>query len=281
MASILKFNTDKEFYDHNYEHMVDNYYIYLQVLKYIPILVEKKAKVFAAFNITDENNNLIIGFHVSYNYYIFSNGWTPDMLELLAKEVHFDMHKPPYHFIGKKDLILELFKRNTNQWHVYKERLIYECYSVNNQYKKVKGDVQNASLYDIDELAEMTLAYSKEEYPEKEGDIEKAYGQAHHGITKKKMYVVKKGGIICSMLQVLIDFDSEDEKPIIGSLYTIPSARNKGYASLLLHTVTEGFLKQGFEVIGLLSDVTNPASNKAFLNVGYQPIYDWIDIVVD
>jgi hypothetical protein len=122
MASILKFKRDKDFYDYNYDYMVSNFYIYQHVLRYIPILVDKQVKIFAAFNITDENNNLIIGFHVSYNYYIFSSGWTHEMLELLAKEVDFNLYNSSYHFMGQKDIILELFKRNSNKWHVYKER---------------------------------------------------------------------------------------------------------------------------------------------------------------
>ena len=77
------------------------------------------------------------------------------------------------------------------------------------------------------------------------------------------------------MVQVIND---KDEKPMIGNLFTKKGKRNKGFAYSLLYVVTEGLLKNGHEECGLLSDATNIASNKAFVNVGYKPIYSWASV---
>ena len=149
-----------------------------------------------------------------------------------------------------------------------------------NQPEKSRAVVQNATLHDVHRLIELTIDYDKEEYPAKlKRDEAKAYAQVMYGIESNNMFVVKHNGRICSILQV-IQTDSYD-RPVIGSLYTIPLARNKGFATLLLRTVTAGLLKNGSGECGLVSDVTNPASNKAFLNVGYQPIYKWLNAVIE
>jgi predicted GNAT family acetyltransferase len=49
-----------------------------------------------------------------------------------------------------------------------------------------------------------------------------------------------------------------------------------GYAFSLLYVVTEGILKNRFKKCGLLSDATNPSSNRIFIKVGYKPIYYWV-----
>lgn len=80
-------------------------------------------------------------------------------------------------------------------------------------------------------------------------------------------------GKICAIAQVM---NLDNNFPFIGSLYTDKVKRNKGYAASLLYKVTDKLLSQGYEVCGLLSDVTNPASNKIFKKVGYKPIYEFI-----
>lgn len=279
MAGIIRFKTPRDFYNHNIKHMEENYYVHMHVLNYIEIISKKKAVVHNAFNIFGEAGQIIIGFHVSYNFFIYSFGWTPDMLEILVGEVPFSQFIQPFHFLGQRDLILELFAMNSGQWHVHKERLIYECTKISPQPKVINADVENASIFDIEELAELTVAFEREEFPYREHDIADAYGKVEHGIAEKKLYVLKKNNLLCSILQVI--YKGDYNRPIIGSLYTNPKARNKGYASLLVRTVTEGLLKNGYEICGLFSDITNPASNKIFVNVGYAPIYHWINIAID
>ena len=201
------------------------------------------------------------------------------MLDLLAKEVDIQRCKAGFHFLGQRDLVLELLQKHDCQWQLFKERLFYLCKEVSPATPKTKAVVENASFEDIHQLVEMTVAFDENEYPDKPSrDWDKALAQVAYGMKTNRMFVAKSAGTICSMLQV-IHTEGYDH-PIFGSLYTLPQLRNHGYASLLLRKVTGGLLNAGYEDCGLLSDITNPASNKAFVNVGYRPIYHWADVIM-
>lgn len=279
MAKLLTFASFQDFLRHNEEHMEANFYVYFHVFKLLPRLRSKEAGVYRAYNIVDDEGHQIIALHVTGSYYLFSFGWTAPMMELLAAEVEVSKCTADFQFLGQRDLILELLQKDDCQWRVFKERLIYQCEKVTGQSAVAKASVANGGLEDEYELTEMTLAFDIDEYPDKpERDEEKAFSQVLYGIESNNLFVVKSGGEVCSMLQVI---ETEGyNKPILGSLYTLPKHRNKGYASLLLRTVTQGLLQHRCDVCGLLSDITNPASNKAFVNVGYRPIYHWVNIIM-
>jgi predicted GNAT family acetyltransferase len=279
MTKLLEFETFQSFLHHNKAHMEENFYVYFHVFKLLPRLRSKEAGVYAAYNITDDKGHQIIALHVTGSYYLFSFGWTTPMLDILAQQVEVVKCKANFQFLGQRDLILELLQRHDCQWEIFKERLIYQCEQITGLYKQSNAKVENAALHDVQKLTEMTLSFDINEYPDKsQRDEEKAFRQVLYGIESKNLFVVKDAREICSMLQV-IQTDGFD-RPILGSLYTLPHKRNRGYASLLLKRVTEGLLNCGYEVCGLLSDITNPASNRAFVNVGYLPVYHWINIIM-
>jgi GNAT superfamily N-acetyltransferase len=280
MAQLLTFANFNDFHRHNVRYMEAHFYVFFHVFKLIERLERKEEGVYNAYNITDDNGRTIIAILVGGAYYLYSSGWTPEMLELLANQVDVAKCKTGFQFLGQRDLIAEVLNNYHAKWQVIKDRLIYTCQQVANKPEKSHAVVQNAALHDVYRLIELTIDYGREEYPAKlKRDEAKAYAQVMYGIESNNMFVVKHNGKICSILQV-IQTDSYD-RPVIGSLYTIPSARNKGFAALLLRTVTDGLLKNGSGECGLVSDVTNPASNKAFINVGYQPIYEWLNAVIE
>ncbi|WP_167852135.1 GNAT family N-acetyltransferase [Hymenobacter elongatus] len=279
MAKLLTFTRFQDFLEHNRAHIEAHFYVYFHVFKLLPRLRSKQAGVFNAYNIVDEEGRQIIALHVTGSYYLFSFGWTAPMLDLLAAQVEVGKCKQDFQFLGQRDLILELLQKQECQWWVLKERLIYQCDEVLGQSHVPNARVENGGLEDVHALTEMTLAFDIDEYPNKPyRDEDKAFGQVLHGIENNGLFVVKSQGEVCSMVQV-IETDGYT-KPLLGSLYTLPEHRNKGYASLLLRTVTQGLLQHRGEACGLLSDITNPASNKAFVNVGYRPIYHWINIIM-
>ena len=279
MAKLLTFAHFQDFLEHNRAHLETHFYVYFHIFKLLPRLRSKQAAVFNAYNIVDEEGRQIIALHVTGSYYLFSFDWTAPMLDLLDKQVEVGKCKQNFQFLGQRDLILELLQRHDCPWWVLKERLIYQCDEVLGPSQLPSASVENGSLEDVQTLTEMTLAFDIDEYPDKPyRDEDKAFGQVLHGIENNGLFVVKSQGQVCSMVQVI---ETEGfTKPLLGSLFTLPECRNKGYASLLLRRVTQGLLQHRSEACGLLSDITNPASNKAFVNVGYRPIYHWVNIVM-
>lgn len=279
MAQLLSFASFNDFYRHNLPHMEAHFYVYLHVFKWVERLERKEGGVYNAYNVVDEAGRQIIGLHVTGSYYLFSFDWTPQMLEIVATQVEVAKCKTNFQFLGQRDLVAGLLAGQGAKWQIIKDRLIYRCQHVTAHSLNSQAVVQNAAAADAHQLVELTLAYDKAEYPAKPSQDEvKAYTQVQYGIASRNMFVVRHQDIICSILQVIHTADYN--RPILGSLYTLHTARDKGFASLLLQTVTGGLLSTGYEECGLFADKTNPAANKAFLRVGYKPIYDWLNVAI-
>jgi uncharacterized protein len=61
----------------------------------------------------------------------------------------------------------------------------------------------------------------------------------------------------------------------IGSVYTPPEYRQKGYATACVAALSQKLLDQGCHCCYLLTDLTNPTSNRIYRQIGYRPISDW------
>jgi uncharacterized protein len=63
----------------------------------------------------------------------------------------------------------------------------------------------------------------------------------------------------------------------IGPVYTPPQHRRRGYGSAVTAAVTEERLAAGRRFCFLYTDLTNPTSNRIYLDIGYEPVCDSID----
>ncbi|MCM3794206.1 GNAT family N-acetyltransferase [Priestia megaterium] len=60
----------------------------------------------------------------------------------------------------------------------------------------------------------------------------------------------------------------------INSVYTPQKERKKGYASSCVSTLSQLMLDEGFETTSLYTDMTNPTSNKIYIEIGYEHVAD-------
>ena len=60
----------------------------------------------------------------------------------------------------------------------------------------------------------------------------------------------------------------------IGTVYTPPALRGKGYASAATASLSKRLLDQGFSFCCLYTDLANPISNKIYRRIGYEPVSD-------
>jgi predicted GNAT family acetyltransferase len=58
----------------------------------------------------------------------------------------------------------------------------------------------------------------------------------------------------------------------IGSVYTPPEWRGKGYASACVAALSQLCLDSGYRFCMLFTDLSNPTSNKIYQQIGYRPI---------
>jgi uncharacterized protein len=67
----------------------------------------------------------------------------------------------------------------------------------------------------------------------------------------------------------------------IGPVYTPPELRGRGYASALVAYVTKQLLGGGREYCFLYTDLSNPTSNRIYMNVGYERVCDSAEFEFD
>jgi uncharacterized protein len=66
-----------------------------------------------------------------------------------------------------------------------------------------------------------------------------------------------------------------DTSSRIGSVYTPPAHRRKGYATACVAALSQQLLDEGSECCFLLTDLENPTSNHIYQEIGYVPVCDW------
>ena len=74
----------------------------------------------------------------------------------------------------------------------------------------------------------------------------------------------KEGKIVC-----IANFQVLDGTARIGHVFTLEEERGKGYATNLIHDLTEKLLSDGLKPL-LYTDYNYPASNRAYINAGYE-----------
>jgi uncharacterized protein len=62
---------------------------------------------------------------------------------------------------------------------------------------------------------------------------------------------------------------------LIGSVYTPPAHRRKGYATACVAALSQKLLDEGCDRCFLLTDLANPTSNHIYQQIGYVPVCDW------
>lgn len=66
----------------------------------------------------------------------------------------------------------------------------------------------------------------------------------------------------------------------IGSVYTPPALRNRGYASALVAALSQYQLDAGCRFCFLYTDLANPTSNSIYQKIGYRPVCDCDEYLV-
>lgn len=67
----------------------------------------------------------------------------------------------------------------------------------------------------------------------------------------------------------------------LGFVYTPDTLRGRGYASACVADLTEHLLRNGLRFCCLITDLANPTSNAIYQRIGYEPVCDLTDFVLD
>jgi hypothetical protein len=64
----------------------------------------------------------------------------------------------------------------------------------------------------------------------------------------------------------------------VGTVYTAPDARRRGYATALVAALSRELLAGGRRRCYLFTDLANPVSNSIYAKIGYRPVADVVDL---
>ena len=67
----------------------------------------------------------------------------------------------------------------------------------------------------------------------------------------------------------------------VGFVYTPPEFRGRGYASAVTAAASQRALDSGFRFCCLYTDLGNPTSNAIYQKIGYQPVADVTDYIIE
>ena len=67
----------------------------------------------------------------------------------------------------------------------------------------------------------------------------------------------------------------------INAVYTPPELRGRGYASACVAALSQQILDDGKSVCCLFTDAANPTSNGIYRSIGYRPVSEFVDIVLE
>ncbi len=134
----------------------------------------------------------------------------------------------------------------------------------------VPGRVRFAEPADRDLVARWLAAFMREALEEAEaGDVEAMTDRwlARRGRT---LHLWEDGEVVS-----LAGVGSQTPNGVrIGPVYTPPEARNRGYASALVASVSQAQLDAGRRFCFLFTDLANPTSNHIYTTIGYEPVRD-------
>ena len=100
----------------------------------------------------------------------------------------------------------------------------------------------------------------------KKDTLEELTEQMNNQIEQKRLFCWKnkEGKIVC-----IANFQVLGDTARLGHVFTPEEERGKGYAANLIHDLTEKLLSDGLKPL-LYTDYSYPASNKAYINAGYE-----------
>ena len=136
--------------------------------------------------------------------------------------------------------------------------------------RRAPGRMRAATPADLDLVASWFHAFVREAQPWLDDSTDTARANAERWIQSGLFRVWDDGGVV-SMA------GSSGPTPHgirVGAVYTPPEKRKQGYASALVAALSQEQLDSGKKFCFLYTDLTNPTSNKIYMDIGYEPVID-------
>lgn len=200
-------------------------------------------------------------------------GMTPLELPLVSKLIHENIEEIPG-FIGEKAIVQELAQQIAalRQVNVVlgMDQRIYQL----NEVKKKPSNVGHFRwITSRDQALIQQWIYDFAQSINQPLEMEQAGIRAEEIIQGGKL----AGWEVDNQLVSMANASRPTKNNItINFVYTPESYRRKGYATNCVAEISERLLKSGYSSTSLYTDITNPTSNKIYMDIGYEPMKDSI-----
>ncbi|GAB2690577.1 hypothetical protein GCM10027037_12050 [Mucilaginibacter koreensis] len=276
MFKIVEYPKVQDFFNENKTVVYKNRLAHYHLIQYFDELNAGRQSVYQAYNIVDDDGGNVIAVWGDSVYYLYALKWSDTILDGLLTKIDVAKYTKRFSFCGTDKLILELFGKSGVAYEIFKQRVLFECKQVKPLTKPCNGAAFFSLTADLDTVAEMTYRYGVEEWGVREGrDLNHARQLSYQSILQETSCHWESAGKITTIASVL---DSDTELPIIGSLYTNPQDRGKGYAKCLVHEITRQITTNGDGKCGIVSDASDPVTNRMFQEIGFEEISRYIAV---
>lgn len=276
MFEIIEYPKVQDFFNDNKAVIYKNRLAHYHLIKYFDELNAGNQSIYQAYNIMDRDGGNVIAVWGDSVYYLYGLKWSEAIIDGLLSKIEIDKYTKRFSFCGTHKLVLELFNKSGVEYQVYKERVLYECKSVDALNRQCYGSAFFSSLHNLETIAEMTYRYGIEEWGVREGrDLNHARQISYQSILQETSCHWESDGKIV-VIATILDYDTE--LPIIGNLYTNPHERGNGYGKCLVHEITRQLTRNGNDKCGIVSDASDPITNRMFREIGYEEISRYISI---
>lgn len=237
--------------------------------KYKFYLISQNLKNDSVLLFSDEENYVVCRGNIGWPTWI----WTKDKLtqdkisevEKVIQNYFTDNEKDK--FTCKKELYDNLVKDNFEflNREDYFEMGTLCCHKVK-EPRETDGKLDRATIDELDILTEYWFNDSAEMNNIEPISMEQAYQEMKQMINSDTFYVWRNnnGKIVC-----MVDYKVTDGQAKLSHVYTPIEERGKAYAANLIYAVTKNLLDAGLVPL-LYTDYNYPASNKAYINAGYE-----------
>ncbi|MEJ2248383.1 MAG: GNAT family N-acetyltransferase [Candidatus Lokiarchaeota archaeon] len=149
---------------------------------------------------------------------------------------------------------------------------IYKLEEVNTSLLKSTSNelVQTDENYEF-KILNWAKKFIFEALPDEKDKIKNSLERTKKEIKKGAIFLLLNQNIPVSMARMA---GETLNGRIVNLVYTPPKFRKKGYATELVAKLSQHILDLGYKFCLLFTDLSNPTSNKIYMNVGYKPITD-------
>lgn len=181
---------------------------------------------------------------------------------------HTTANIPMNGYIGDLDFVNMLLGFEVNRKMQNREMYVQQLVSLNS-IKCSHGAMLPATLEDLAIITEWSNLFQEEANNFPKHSIATLEKMNKNRIENNAIYKWVLDDEIVSIAAIV---RQTKNTAIIGLVYTPVYYRNKGFATTIVHSLSNKILSSGLRFAGLFSDAGNPTSNSIYAKIGYQKI---------